>query len=72
MYHVIFFDAKEKGVSRAWVSDRRMERFVVMEKMKGTWSGRLTEAVEMARQAGREDLETRRKKFCLAVRFKGP
>ena len=32
-YHVIFFDAKEKGVSRAWVSDRRMERFVVRMKM---------------------------------------
>jgi len=71
-YHVVFFDAKDKSVSRAWVPDRRMERMVVGDKMKGQWNARLAGAIEMAKQAGREDLDTRRKKYCLATRFRGP
>ena len=71
-YHVVFFDTKEKGVSRAWVPDRRLERMRGKKEQKGVGSERLVEAVEMARQAGREELETRRRRYCLANRFKGP
>jgi len=71
-YHVVFFDSKDKAVSRAWVADRKVERFVLGDKVKGPRSDRLVAAIEMARQAGREDLDTRRRKYCLATRFKGP
>ena len=68
----MFFDAIEKVVTRAWVSDKRMERLVFTDKKKRAWNERLPGAMEMARQAGREDLEARRRKFCLAARFKSP
>ena len=58
-------------MSRAWVLDRRLERMVEGEEEKFK-SKRLCQAMEMARQAGREDLETRRRNYCLAARFKGP
>ena len=60
----MLFDAIEKVVTRAWVSDKRMERLVFTDKKKRVWNERLTGAMEMARQAGRDDLEARR-------RFKG-
>ena len=44
----------------------------VGDKLKGQWNARLAGAFEMASQAGREDLDTRRRKYCLATRFKGP
>ena len=34
-YHVVFFDSKDKAVSRAWVADRKVERFVLGDKVKG-------------------------------------
>ena len=34
--HVIFFDGKEKGVRRAWVLDRRLERLVEGEDEKSS------------------------------------
>ena len=58
-------------MSRAWVLDRRLERMVEGEEEKSK-SKRLCQAMEMARQAGREDLETRRRNYCLAARFEGP
>merc|ERR1719369_1566538 len=48
-----------------------MERMVVGDKKKGQGNARLAGAVEMARQAGKEDLDTRRKKYCLATRYRG-
>ena len=71
-YHVVFFDFMEKVVTWAWVSDKRMERLVFTDKKKRAWNERLPGAMKMARQAGIEDLEARRRKFFLAVRFKGP
>ena len=71
-YHVVFFDTMEKVVTWAWVSDKRMERLVFTDKKKRAWNERLPGAMKMARQAGREDLEARRRKFCLAARFKSP
>ena len=44
---------------------------VVEDKLKGQWNARLVGAIDMARQAGKEDLDTRRKKYCLATRFRG-
>ena len=40
----------------------------------GTWSERLASAMEMARQAGKDDLEIerRRRKLSLAAIFGGP
>ena len=70
-YHVVFFDTMEKVVTWAWVSDKRMERLVFTDKKKRAWNERLPGAMEMARQVGRDDLEARRRKFCLASRFKG-
>lgn len=68
-YHVVFFD--EKVVSRAWVLDRRVERMVEGQEKRSS-NKRLCQAMEVARKAGREDLETRRRKYCLAARFDGP
>ena len=34
--NVLFFDGKEKGVRRAWVLDRRMERLVKGEDEKSS------------------------------------
>ena len=45
---------------------------IVGDKLKGQWNARLAGAIEMARQAGMEDLDTRRMKHCLATRFRGP
>ena len=42
---------------------KRLERLVFMDKNKGTRSERLAGAMEMARQAGKDDLERRRRKF---------
>ena len=67
----MFFDAIEKVVTRAWVSDKRMKRLVFTDKKKRAWNERLPGAMEMARQAGRDDLEARRRNFCLAARFRG-
>ena len=36
LYHVIFFAGKEKGVRRAWVLDRRLERMVEGEDEKSS------------------------------------
>ena len=58
-------DAKEKTVNRALVPDRRVERMVVGDKPKGKWNTRLADAVEMARQAGWEDLDLRN--LCVQV-----
>ena len=44
-------------MNRALVPDRRVERMVVGGKPKGKWNTRLADAVEMARQAGWEDLD---------------
>ena len=44
-------------MNRALVPDRRVERMVVGDKPKGIWNRRLADAVEMARQAGLEDLD---------------
>ena len=49
----------------------RLERMLVGDKMKEQWNSRLAGAVEMAGEAGREDLDTRRKTYCLAARFRG-
>ena len=56
-------------MARAWVYKKRFERLVFMDK---NGNGRLTGAMEMARQAGKDDLERRGKKLCLAARFRGP
>ena len=50
-------DAKKKTVHRALVPDRRVERMVVGDKLEGKWNKRLAGAVEMARQAGWNDLD---------------
>ena len=50
----------------------RLERMLVGDKMKEQWNSRLAGTVEMAGEAGREDLDTRRKKYNLAARFRGP
>ena len=52
--------------------DMRLERMLVGDKMKEQWNSRLAGTVEMAGEAGREDLDTRRKKYNLAARFRGP
>ena len=44
-------------MNRAFVADRRVERMVVGDKPKEKWNTRLAGAVEMARQAGWEDLD---------------
>jgi hypothetical protein len=61
-YHVVFFDGKGKGVSRAWVLDRRFK----------SSCKRMCQEMEIARQAGREDLEMRRRTYFLAAKFEGP
>jgi len=71
-YHVVFFESNEKNVTRAWIADRCLEKFAVESFSKGNRSQRLHSAINVAREATRESLETRRKKYCLATRFKGP
>ena len=38
---------QQERVDKAWVYKKRLERVVFMDKKKGTWSGRLTGAMEM-------------------------
>ena len=70
-YHVVFFDSRDKGVSRAWVTDRNVEKLKFGATVKSMTS-RLTDALEMAKQAAGEDLDTRRRRYCLTSRFRGP
>ena len=52
-YHVIFFGGKEKGISRAWVVDKRLESLLKGEKSS---SKRLCQAIENGDgQAGRKE-----------------
>ena len=47
-YHVVFFD-KDKGASRAWISDKRLEKFD--GKAKEVGNSRLMKAVKLAQEA---------------------
>ena len=38
---------QQERVDKAWIYKKRLERVVFMDKKKGTWSGRLTGAMEM-------------------------
>ena len=67
--NVLFFDGKEKGVRRAWVLDRRMER---LGRLRSPVARDSVRQWRMARLAGRKDLEMGRRKYCLATRFEGP
>merc|ERR1719341_3162704 len=71
-YHVVFFD--QRAVSRAWVLDGKMTSFSgLAASMKDIRSNaRLMKAVQLAEDALKEDLVTRRARHCLAARFKGP
>ena len=71
-YHVVFFD--QRAVSRAWVLDGKMTSFSgLAASMKDTRNNaRLMKAVQLAEDALKEDLVTRRARHCLAARFKGP
>ena len=71
-YHVVFFD--QRAASRAWVLDGKMTSFSgLAASMKDTRNNaRLMKAVQLAEDALKEDLVTRRARHCLAVRFKGP
>ena len=72
-YHVVFFD--QRAVSRAWVLDGKMTSFsgLAASLTKDTVSNaRLMKAVQLAEEALKEDLVTRRARHCLAARFKGP
>ena len=71
-YHVVFFD--QKAVSRAWVLDGKMTSFSgLAASLKDTRNNaRLVKAVQLAEDALKEDLVTRRRRHCLAARFKGP
>ena len=51
-------------MARAWVYKKRFERLVLMDK---NGNGRLTGAMEMARQAGKDDIERRRKLSLAAI-----
>ena len=71
-YHVVFFD--QRAVSRAWVLDGKMTSFsgpAASMKDAGN-NARLMKAVQLAEDALKEDLVTRRLRHCLAARFKGP
>ena len=71
-YHVVFFD--QRAVSRAWVLDGKMTSFTGLAasvKDAGN-NARLMKAVQLAEDALKEDLVTRRLRHCLAARFKGP
>jgi len=72
-YHVVFFD--QRAVSRAWVLDGKMTSFsgLAASLTKDTRSNaRLMKAVQLAEDALKESLVTRRARHCLAARFKGP
>jgi len=72
-YHVVFFD--QRAVSRAWVLDGKMTSFsgLAASLTKDTRSNaRLMKAVQLAEDALKENLVTRRARHCLAARFKGP
>ena len=71
-YHVVFFD--QRAVSRAWVLDGKITSFSgLAASMKDTRNNaRLVKAVQLAEDALKEDLVTRRARHCLAARFKGP
>ena len=67
-YHVVFFD-KDKGVSRAWISDKRLEKFD--GKVKEVGNSRLMKAVKLAQEATNMPIEERREVYCFASRFSG-
>ena len=74
-YHVVFFE--KDAVSRAWVPDLKICKFDCTDINSGNKSSeknnnKLQNALEMAKVAARESLLTRRSKYCLAKRFKGP
>ena len=74
-YHVVFFE--ENAVSRAWVPDSKIWKFNCTEMNYGKKSSekinvKLQYAFEIAKEASKESLLTRRSKYCLANRFKGP
>ena len=72
-YHVVFFD--QRAVSRAWVLDGKLTSFsgLATSLTKDTKNNaRLMRAVQLAEDALKEDLVTRRARHCLAARFKGP
>ena len=70
-YHVIFFD---KEVSRGWVSNARIRKFDGIRPIsaKTALGSRLSKAFEEAVSASEQSVTMRRRRHCLAERYKGP